>query len=139
MRCGEGELTDSGTRVPLVANWPGKLPPGKVVDDLVDFSDWFPTFVDLAGGSVPAGLDGVSLADRLRGGTASPRPWAFAAGSSARWVRTQQWKLYDDGRLYDMSAGREEVAPLTISGASEEVLRARAELEAALRGLSPAD
>ncbi len=136
---GKGELTDGGTRVPLVANWPGKLAPGQVVDDLVDFSDWFPTFVDLAGGTVPSGLDGVSLADRLRGGAASPRPWAFAAGNSARWVRTQRWKLYDDGRLYDMSAGREEVAPLTISGASEEALRARAELEAALRGLSLAD
>ena len=137
MGSGKGELTDGGTRVPLVANWPGKLAPGQVVDDLVDFSDWFPTFVDLAGGTVPSGLDGVSLADRLRGGAASPRPRAFAAGSSARWVRTQRWKLYDDGRLYDMSAGREEVAPLTISGASEEALRARAELGAALRGLVP--
>ena len=125
--------------MPLVANLPGKLAPGQVVDDLVDFSDWFPTFIDLAGGTVPAGLDGVSLADRLRGGAASPRPWALAAGSAGRWVRTQRWKLYDDGRLYDMSAGREEAAPLTISGASEEALRARAELEAALRGLKLAD
>ena len=80
------------------------------------------------------GLDGVSSADRVQRGAASPRPLACAADNSGRWVLTQRWKLYDDGRLYDMSAGREEVAPLTISGASEAALRARAELEAALRG-----
>jgi arylsulfatase A-like enzyme len=136
---GKGELSDGGTRVPLVANWPGKLERGKVVDDLVDFSDWFPTFVELAGGSAPEGLDGVSLADRLRGGGASSRSWAFAERNSMRWVRTQRWKLYDDGRLYDMSDGREELTPVTISSASQEALQAKTELEGALRGLALAD
>ncbi len=136
---GKGELSDGGTRVPLVANWPGKLDPGQVVDDLVDFSDWFPTFVELAGGSAPEELDGVSLADRLRGGAASSRRWAFAERNSMRWVRTQRWKLYDDGRLYDMSAGRGEVTPVMISTSSGEALKAKAELEAALRGLALTD
>ena len=136
---GKGELSDGGTRVPLVANWPGRLAPGQVVDDLVDFSDWFPTFVDLAGGDIPAGLDGISLADRLRGGGASTRQWAFAERDSMRWARTQRWKLYDDGRLYDMGEGRAEAAPVTISGASTEALQARTDLEAALRGLVRAD
>ena len=136
---GKGDLTDGGTRVPLVANWPGTIEPGQVVDDLVDFSDWYPTFVDLADGSVPAGLDGVSLASRLRGDGSSSREWAFAAGNTMRWVRTQSWKLYDDGRLYDMSDGRDEVTPVTITGASQEALQARAELEAALRQLARTD
>ena len=63
------------------------------------------------------------MADRVQGGAAAPRPLAFAAGNSARWVPAQRWKLYNCGRLHDMSAGREEVAPLTISGASEAALR----------------
>ena len=133
---GKGELTDSGTRVPLVANWTGTLDPGQVADDLIDFSDWLPTFVDLAGGAVPEGVDGVSLADRLRGGAPSARKWAFASRRGMRWVRTHRWKLYDDGRLFDMEGGREETAPVTISGSSPEALEIRAELESALRDLA---
>ncbi len=139
VRGGKGDLTDAGTRVPLVASWPGTLGPGQVVDDLVDFSDWLPTFVDLAGGEPPEDLDGISFADRLRGGEESPREWAYASDAGERWVRTQRWKLYDDGRMFDMSAGREEGAPLAISGASEEAVRARSELESALRALGVSD
>lgn len=134
-RGGKGELTDAGTRVPLIANWRGTLEPGQVVDDLVDFTDWLPTFVELAGGTVPSGLDGISLADRLGGGDASPRKWAFAFRRGNGWARTQRWKLYDDGRLFDLGHGRDEVAPVSISHSAPEALRARSELESALRRL----
>ncbi len=136
---GKGELTDAGTRVPLVANWPGTLSRGQVVDDLVDFSDWLPTFVELAGGSVPAGTDGVSLATRLRGGKASSRTWAYAGRSGTRWVRTQRWKLYDDGRLFDMSQGRAEDVPVPVSDPSKAAREARAELSSALSVLGLPD
>ena len=36
---GKGKLTDWGTRVPTIANWPGVIKPGQSWDDLVDFSD----------------------------------------------------------------------------------------------------
>ena len=133
---GKGELTDAGTRVPLIANWPGTLSPGQVVDDLVDFSDWLPTFVDLGGGEVPKGLDGFSLADRLSGGEPSVRAWAFASRSGARWVRNQQWKLYDDGRLFDMRQGRVESSPVEISMDSPQARKAREGLTAAIRALT---
>lgn len=138
-RGGKGELTDGGTRVPLVANWPGTISAGQVVDDLVDFSDWLPTFVELAGGTAGASLDGVSLAGRLRGGEGSGRKWAYASGRGGQWVRTQRWKLYDDGRLFDMAGGREEVEPVSISQASAEARRVRAELEAAARLVAGSD
>ncbi len=138
-RGGKGELTDAGTRVPLIANWRGTLEPGLVVDDLVDFADWLPTFVELAGGKVPPGLDGISLADRLRGGEPSSRKWAFASRRGNRWVRTQRWKLYDDGRLFDLGEGRDEVAPVPISDASPEARRVRSDLESALRHLAGSD
>ena len=139
VRGGKGDLTDAGTRVPLVASWPGTLEPGQVVEDLVDFSDWLPTFVDLAGGEPLPGLDGISLADRLRGGDESSREWAYASANDARWVRTQRWKLYDDGRMFDMAAGRAEDTPLAISEASTEALRARSALESALQALGGSD
>ena len=136
---GKGELTDAGTRVPLIANWQGTLAPGQVVDDLVDFSDWLPTFVELAGGTAPTGLDGVSLADRLRGGDASQRKWAFASRRGSRWVRSQRWKLYDDGRLFDLGSGRAETGVVALSDPSPAARKARAQLESALRGLAPPD
>ena len=135
---GKGELTDAGTRVPLVANWPGTLPAGQVADDLVDFSDWLPTLVELAGGAAPEGLDGVSHASRLRGGDGGARRWAYASRRGNRWVRTQRWKLYDDGRLFDMD-GREELQPVMIGASSEDAANARRELEKALVGLSASD
>ena len=133
VRGGKGDLTDAGTRVPFVANWPGTLEPGQVVDDLVDFSDWLPTFLDLAGGNVPQGIDGISFANRLQGGGESPRRWAFASRRGRHFVRTQRWKLYDDGRLFDMELAREETEPVPVSSASEPATRARQMLQAALR------
>ena len=37
---GKGGLKDMGTHVPLVAYWKGKTPPGTVLNDLVDFTDF---------------------------------------------------------------------------------------------------
>ena len=90
---GKGRLTDGGTRVPTIANWPGTIAPGQAGADLMDFSDFLPTFAELAGASLPAGveLDGKSFAARLRDGTPGPRTWAFAQGKNGKrfFVRTQ--------------------------------------------------
>ncbi len=102
---------------------------GQEVNDLVDFSDLLPTFLDLAGATLPAGreLDGVSFADRLRGQGGSPRSFAYCeqavlpkpggvepdgASSGLKWVRTQDWKLYNDGRLFHMAKDPLEKRPL---------------------------
>lgn len=61
---GKGSMTDEGTRVPLIASWPAGLKkPGRVVDDLVEFSDIFPTLCEVTGAKLPEGDpgDGVSL------------------------------------------------------------------------------
>jgi uncharacterized sulfatase len=55
---GKRWLYDSGTRVPLIIRWPGKLKPGAVCDDLVCFLDFAPTMLRLAGVDVPAHLHG---------------------------------------------------------------------------------
>lgn len=46
---GKGNLYDLGTRVPMIVRWPAKIKPGRVVDDLVNFIDLAPTFLDAAG------------------------------------------------------------------------------------------
>jgi arylsulfatase A len=71
----KGSMLEGGGLVPLIANWPGTTPAGKVSPDLVDASDFFPTFAELAGVKLPdkAILDGRSLAAQLRGQKGQPR------------------------------------------------------------------
>jgi len=112
---GKGNLSDDGTNVPLIANWPGRVPAGKVRDDLVDVSDFYPTMAELGKADVPAkpSIDGRSFAASLFGG-ASKRKWAFAEGRGKYWVRTQKWKLYKNGRLFDVGSDPRERSFVTM-------------------------
>ncbi|MCA9129313.1 MAG: sulfatase-like hydrolase/transferase, partial [Planctomycetales bacterium] len=49
IRGGKAGLTDTGTHVPLIAYWKGHTPVGTVCDDLVDFTDFYPTIAEAAG------------------------------------------------------------------------------------------
>jgi len=51
-------IYDSGTHVPLIVRWPGKLKPGSVNDELVAFIDLAPTMLNLAGVEIPKHLQG---------------------------------------------------------------------------------
>lgn len=110
---GKGNLTNDGTNVPLIAACPSLIP-RDVVDDLVDFSDFLPTLVDLGRGPTRGETDGISFASRLRGLRGNARQWAFSQHKGQHWVRTRDWKLYDDGRLFDMKSDpteRQNVSP----------------------------
>ncbi len=66
----KGMLTEGGIRVPLVARWPGKIPPGTVSHRKVHCLDYYPTCLQLAGArwTPPADkhpLDGESFAGAL--------------------------------------------------------------------------
>jgi uncharacterized sulfatase len=65
---------DSGLRVPLIVRWPGAIPPGSVVSDLVSLLDLGPTVLSLAGVPVPAHMQGRGF---LGAGKAPPREYVF--------------------------------------------------------------
>ncbi len=46
---GKGTAMEGGFRVPAMVRWPGKVPAGKVSNDIVSGLDWFPTLVAAAG------------------------------------------------------------------------------------------
>lgn len=62
-------LYDAGIQTALIARWPGMIRPGAVTDAMVEYVDIVPTFVEAAGGSPDAALDGRSLMPVLRGET----------------------------------------------------------------------
>ncbi|CAN5558978.1 hypothetical protein BH11PLA2_BH11PLA2_04200 [soil metagenome] len=64
---GKRWVYDSGTRVPLLIRWPGKITPGSVRDDLTCFLDFAPTVLNLAGAEVPKAMVGrVMLGDKTQ-------------------------------------------------------------------------
>jgi arylsulfatase A-like enzyme len=70
LRGGKGWLYEGGVRVPTVIRWPGVTKPGSVCDVPVTSTDYYPTFLDIAG--LPAKstqhCDGVSITAALKGG-----------------------------------------------------------------------
>ncbi len=128
---GKGKLTDAGTRVPLIANWPGTAPAGKVCDDLIDFSDFMPTFAELAGAKLLQGvtIDGQSFAPQLKGKKGNPRKWAYCQWQGKAWVRTKKWKLYRDGRLYNAAKDPLEKSPILPDKDTAQTSTIRKELQ----------
>jgi uncharacterized sulfatase len=49
---------DTGTRVPLIVRWPGKIPAGSTREDFASWIDFAPTALTLAGVQVPKEYDG---------------------------------------------------------------------------------
>jgi len=127
---GKSELTDAGTHVPLIANWPGVTPEGTICEDLIDFSDFFPTIAELAGTNLPEGvvIDGKSFAQQILGMKGHPREWAYTQWRGRAWIRTKEWKLYDDGKLYHMSTDPREGNPIVQEKDTDESARIRAGL-----------
>ena len=133
---GKGNTSDDGTRVPMIAHWPGTIRGGQVTDQLIDFSDFLPTFQELAGASVPRNIDGLSFAPLLKGEDGPARDSMFCfyhprpeRGEAVRFVRDQRWKLYGDGRFYDISKDVEEKSPLPAEANSKAHTRLKAALD----------
>ena len=127
------KLLEGGSHVPLICNWSGVTPAGRVLDDLVDFSDFFATFADLGGAKLPDGVkvDGHSFAPQLRGGKGAPRDWIFVQLGAKWYVRDQGFKLNESGELFDMSG-----APFAEKPAANDGEKAK--LQAILNQLNPA-
>ncbi len=136
----KGTMLEGGSRVPLIANWKGVAPAGRVLKDLVDFSDILPTFVEVAGAKLPQGvtIDGRSFAPQLRGQKGQPREWIYVQLGSRWYVRDDGWKLNQAGELFDMkdSPFVEELVPADAK--NDAAVAARKRLQAVLDKLSPA-
>jgi arylsulfatase A-like enzyme len=113
---GKGTLLDIGTNVPLIANWPGRIKAAISNDNLVDFSDWLPTLAELGATKVSHKIDGISFAPALFGLSGNKwkvRSFAFSESKGGKaWVRTQRYKLYNNGQLYDVAKDAMEKTPI---------------------------
>jgi len=134
---GKGSLLDTGSWVPLIAQWPGRIQAGSTDDNLVDFSDILPTCLDLAGAPVPGGIDGVSFAPQLLGKPCKAREWVHTLIVDKYFVRDSKWKLRENGVLYDVSGAPDTELPVDPRNDTPESKAARARLQAVMNQLHP--
>lgn len=142
--------TELGVNVPLMVQWPGQVKAGTTCNSIVDFTDVFPTLCDLAGVALPGDypLDGGSLVPFLHGESFSHKEYTFTWGNyennSSKYkdpanntdklldvIRGPQYKLYSDGRLFDIQKDPLERNQIEM-GATPEADQARQELKASL-------
>ncbi|MDF1824626.1 MAG: sulfatase-like hydrolase/transferase [Verrucomicrobiales bacterium] len=138
---GKGSPIDSGTRVPLIVNWPGTTPEGVVSESLVDFSDMLPTIARIADIDVPAkwNIDGKSFAREIKGNGTAEREYIYCwyerdgrREKSSEHTRTQQFKLYGTGQFYDIIKDFDEKKPLDVTALEGGDLETYEMLKAAL-------
>ena len=136
----KGSMLECGGLVPMIANWPGRVPAGKVSADLIDSTDLLPTFAELIGGKLPEKriLDGHSFARPLCGEPGPKRPWIYNQLASMWYVREAGWKLNEKGELFDMSGAPFIEKRVEASADSTASKAARQRLAAALAQLNPA-
>jgi arylsulfatase A-like enzyme len=122
---GKAKTTEPGICAPFIVSWPDHLKSNNVSDALIDFTDFYPTFLEIAGldsqqkftsGNTAHTIDGHSFFDVLLNNSAdSQRDWilGMGGGNNARLtgkgaenqyifrdrvIRNKQYKLYIDSK-----------------------------------------
>ena len=122
---GKGLNNDAGTRVPLIANWKGTLAEGTLSDAMIAPSDFLPTLFEAINRPFPTDFhtDGQSFIGPGKEIATERRDWVFIDHNPRpgwdkenfvpqRFVKGPQYKLYADGRFYDVEADRLEQRPI---------------------------
>ena len=138
---GKGTTTLRGTQVPFIANWRGTIMPGMVSASLVDIADVAPTLALLVGRPLSGEIDGKSLLPLfvdpraqihsviahtyMPTGRTPPSIYAF----------DRDFKLYTDGRMYDLNADPLEAQPLSATSTDSREQAARTKLKSSLDSL----
>ncbi|MCX6899464.1 MAG: sulfatase-like hydrolase/transferase [Verrucomicrobia bacterium] len=137
---GKGTTTRHGTHVPCIANWPAMMKTARVSNDLISSTDFLPTICEAAGVPVPANVDGVSFLPQLRGERGAPREWLYcwysprqSADMTVReCVFDHRFKLYRDGRFFDLATDPDETKPLQVNVPGGETAAAAKKLQTVL-------
>jgi len=151
----KGQTTKLGTHVPLLVYWPGHIAPGSKSHNLVDFTDFYPSFVDMATSlNKPPGLPGISFYPQLFGFSGSARSWTYCyydpypvinpyipenTTTPVSYAQDKEYKLYKTGNkagnFYHFTVDPEEVQPIQDSQLTATEVSVKQKLKTALNGL----
>jgi arylsulfatase len=106
-------VMEGGIRPPCIIRWPGRIPAGRVSNEIVHQIDLFPTLAAAAGADVPRdrAFDGVNQLPFLEGRQpkSSRESVIFFANTQLRAVKWHDWKLH---YVFVPEAGAAPVPPL---------------------------
>lgn len=94
------DTSEGAMRMPCVMRWPGKIPAGKVQDELCSTMDLLPSFAGLAGAPLPARpIDGRDIGPLLFSQPGAKSHWdedgfGYYRREQLQAVRSGPWKLY---------------------------------------------
>jgi arylsulfatase A-like enzyme len=140
----KGYPVEWGTHVPFIAYWPGTIKAGQVNKNLIDFTDFMPSLLDVANTLAPLDFftDGISFYPQLINQDSKTRDWIFCHYApnwgifeNARYAQDTEWKLYADGRFFNFKADLAEENPLNTSTLDEREKKAYHKLQQALAGM----
>ena len=107
--------------------------------DLTDFSDIYATFAEVAAAKLPKHLtfDGHSFAPQLHGEPGKPRDWVYVQLGNKWYARSRDWKLTQNGELFDMKDAPFVEKPVADDAQDAEARAGRHELQKVLETLNP--
>jgi arylsulfatase A len=128
----KGHTNEYGIHVPLIACWEGKIKPGQVNGNLIDFTDFLPTICDAAKIKLPETFitDGRSFFPLMLGQKYTPRDWLFCHYDpqkgdfpKARFVHNKELKLYETGEIFNVINDPLEKNPLAENDLNPDQIR----------------
>ena len=135
IRGGKGDLYQGGLSVPMFISGAGVTRSGATEDAIINHTDFFPTIVELAGGTLSTHEDGQSFVSLLDATNTEPRDFIYSESNDGWTIRNAQYKLieFTDGsqELYDLSSDAQETTNLIGSGTDVSVIIDELESEAA--------
>ena len=101
---------DGGMHVPALVNWPGRVPKGKFVNEVVMTGDILPTVCHLTGAQLPTDrtIDGRNIWPVLTEGAHSPHDYICWTEGPQLAIRRGNWKLVMHGIVHDGSPTGEQ-------------------------------
>ena len=149
MKGRKGSTDEGGVRSPLLMRWPGTIAKGKKVKEIAAAIDLLPTLADLASLTTPGTAvelpqfkgakspvkvtamkqsDGVSLKPLLTQSDVDwPERMIFNSWRQKVSVRTQRYRLDNNGKLFDILADPRQDHPVTDKPALQAKLQAAAD------------
>lgn len=89
---------EGSNRTPCIIRWPGKVPTGRVSNEIVHEVDWFTTLLLAAGADVPDDrqIDGIDMRDFLLGAAeqSGRDTILYLQGNRLQSVKWRQWKAH---------------------------------------------
>lgn len=115
----KGILYEGGIKIPFIVNFPHKIQPDQVKNNLIYFPDVMPTLAEYAGAETPSGMDGISLKSLFEGEKLNTDNrtlyWEFPGKQMA--IRQGKWKAVSvkkdaEFELYDIEKDPNETTNL---------------------------